>query len=339
MFNKIFIELQIANDLRVMKILDKFPLSEKVFIEDYQNIFGKVRKPYLAKRTNLDLFLANKKGQLVKEAPPAYGLEQDPHYYFVHSYNCIYECTYCYLQGYFDSPDIVLFLNHHEIIAEVEKIIIKSEHRQRPWFHAGEFSDSLALLHISGEYELLYKLFQKYTQANLELRTKSVNIKEILKYPPLENIYISFSISPANRVQDIDLKTPSLKIRLRAIVELAQKGYSIGLHFDPIIYDENVFTNYQELVNELTAVISPKQISYISLGVVRFTKDVYHQVEKNYPNSPLLSQEFVKSFDNKIRYPRPMRLYILKRIREILFASGFQPEQIYLCMEDVSSGD
>lgn len=334
MFNKIFIETDLADDPRVNSILAKFPQSEAVYIEDYQKVFGKVRKPYLAKRTNLDLFLAKKKGQLVKEAPPAYGLIQDPHFYFVHSYNCIYECTYCYLQGYFDSPDIVLFLNHQEIIQEIEKIINETKQAQRPWFHAGEFSDSLALLNLTKEYELLYQLFEKYPQANLELRTKSVNIKEILKFPPIKNIYTSFSLSPADRVREIDLKTPSLKLRLTAIAELAKKGYSLGLHFDPIIYDDNVYVKYQELINELLTVIEPKQVSYISLGVVRFTKDVYHQVEKNYPDSQLLSQEFIKSFDNKIRYPRPMRLHILKTIRQILLDSGFQSDQVYLCMED-----
>lgn len=338
MFNKIFIENEIAQDPRVEKILNRFPQSEKVFIDDYQHVFGKVRKPYLLKRTHLDLFLANKKGQLVKEAPPAYGLIRDPHYYFVHSYNCIYECTYCYLQGYFDSPDIVLFLNHQEILNEIEKVINQTPKNINPWFHAGEFSDSLALLHISGEYEMLYQLFKKYPQTNLELRTKSVNIKEIVKYPPLKNIYTSFSLSPEDRVREIDLKTPSLKLRLKAISELANQGYSLGLHFDPIIYDENIFLKYRDLVNELLTYIQASQISYISLGVVRFTKDVYHQVEKNYPDSSLLSQEFIKSFDNKIRYPRPMRLYILKTIRQILVDAGFSLDQVYLCMEDTYEG-
>lgn len=338
MFNKIFVEKQIEHLTRVKEILDRFPQSEVLYIDDYQDVFGKVRKPYLAKRTNLDLFLATKKGQLVKEAPPAYGLIKDPHYYFVHSYNCIYECTYCYLQGYFDSPDIVLFLNHQEIISEIENVIRRSDRHLNPWFHAGEFSDSLALMSLTQEFFQLYELFKNYPQANLELRTKSINIKEIMKYPPLENIYTSFSLSPEGRVKTIDLKTPSLSHRLQAITKLVANGYKVGLHFDPIIYDENIFDNYKKMIEELLNTIQPEQMSYISLGVVRFTKDVYQQVQKNYPDSDLLAQEFVKSFDNKIRYPRPMRMHILKTIEKILFAHGFTPEQVYLCMEDTSQG-
>ena len=115
MFEKIFIEEHLENHPKVLEIKNRFKNSELKFIKKVEDVFGRVKKPYLQKRTNLNLFIGEKKGQLVKPAPPAYGLSGEPHYYFVHAYNCIYECNYCYLQGYFQSPDIVIFLNHHEI--------------------------------------------------------------------------------------------------------------------------------------------------------------------------------------------------------------------------------
>ena len=42
----------------------------------------------------------------------------------------------------------------------------------------------------------------------------------------------------------------------------------------------------------------------------------------------------VKSFDNKIRYNRPTRMFILNNVRDILFDAGFRSDQVYLCMED-----
>lgn len=337
MFEIIYIENHINQHPRVLEILKKFPQSEIKIIDKVEDVFGRVKKPYLQKRTNLNLFLGEKKGQLVKLAPPAYGLDGEPHYYFVHAYNCIYECNYCYLQGYFHSPDIVLYINHEEIAAEIKRVATEfhtSNKDSKVWFHAGEYSDSLALTHLSGELSHYFKLFKELPNANLELRTKSVNTRELLKETPLENVITSFSLSPAHRSKLNDLKTPPLKNRLAAIAELYSKNFPIGIHFDPIIYDDQFLESYTELCDQLLSNIDAESIRYISLGVVRFTKDVYHQVQKNYPDSDLLAQEFVKSFDNKIRYSRPMRQWMLAKIKQLLVERGVDAEKIYLCMEE-----
>lgn len=337
MFEKIFVEEHLENHPKVLEIKTRFPNSEIKFIKKVEDVFGRVKKPYLQKRTNLNLFLGEKKGQLVKVAPPAYGLSGEPHYYFVHAYNCIYECNYCYLQGYFQSPDIVLFLNHDEIGSEI--IRIAKEHDvnhpgEKIWFHAGEYSDSLALTHLTGELPHYFNLFKNLPNAYLELRTKSVNIKELVKLTPCKNIIISFSLAPEHRARMNDLKTPGLKARLQAIRELHELGFPIGIHFDPIIYDDKVIESYTELVDQLALALPPEAIEYISIGVVRFTKNVYHQVLKNYPDSDYLADDFVKSFDNKIRYNRPTRLWLLGKVKNILVQAGVPVEKIYECMED-----
>lgn len=333
MFEVIYLENSLNNHPKAIEILSKYPNSEIKRVEKIEDVFGRVKKPYLQKRTNLNLFLGQKKGQLVREAPPAYGLSGEPHYYFVHAYNCIYECNYCYLQGYFHSPDIVLYLNHEEIATEIKRVA--AEHNGKTvWFHAGEYSDSLALTSLSGELQHYFKLFAELPQCKLELRTKSVNIKELVKEKALENIITSFSLSPAHRIKSNDLKTPPLKSRLEAISTLDRLGFPIAIHFDPIIYDDSFVESYESLADLLLEHISPDKIRYISLGVVRFTKEVYQKIQKNYPDSDLLAQDFVRSFDNKIRYSRPMRLWMLDKVKSLLVNRGIPAERIYLCMED-----
>jgi len=220
-FEKIFLEEHLREHPRAKHIISRFPNAEVKFLNKIEDVFGRVKKPYLQKRTNLNLFLGEKKGQLIKATPPAYGLTGDLHYYFIHAYNCIYECNYCYLQGYFQSPDIVLFLNHDEILAEIKKIsddFSISHPGRQIWFHAGEYSDSLALSHLTGELPDYFELFRNLPNARLELRTKSVNIKEILKEKPVSNIVTSFSLSPEHRIKSNDLKTPPLKARLAYFV-------------------------------------------------------------------------------------------------------------------------
>ena len=330
MFNKVFIEKDIQDHILTKTIISKIKYKEQYLIDSYADIWGRARKPYLEKRDNLNLFIATKKGQKIKEAPPAYGHGDEKHYYFIHSYNCIYECEYCYLQGHFTSPDLVFFVNHDEIIREMADIVKNDPH---VWFHAGEFSDSLALSHITGELPLYFEFFKKYPNAKLELRTKSLNIKELEKLKALPNIIVSFTMSSHHAGKIFDYKCPSVKHRIIAIKKLVENGYQIGLHFDPIIYHEDFEEGYLEVINELGNILPNNQLQYISLGVVRFTKDIYHDVKNNYPESKILKQDFTKSFDGKMRYNAPMRMWMMQKVKQMLI-NHYDIDKIYFCMEE-----
>lgn len=330
MFDQIFVEQDISQHPRAKAILEYFAKSDPILIESIDDYFGKTKKPYLQKRTNLNIYIGSKKGQLVKSAPDAYGISHEPHFYFIHAYNCIYECSYCYLQGYFNSPDLVFFINHEDIQKEIFEIAQKNPNS---WFHAGEFSDSLALSHVTGEWEGYFNLFSKLPNNKLELRTKSNNIKSILKLKPLPNIYISYSLSPSEASKSHDLKTPSLKLRLQSMQQLAQQGHLLGIHLDPMIYSSQFATQYQELIEELFQFVSPAQIHYISLGTVRFTKDVYRATQQNYPTSSIHHQKFYPTFDQKLRYPKPLRFWMMGYVQELLLKHNLAKDRIYWCME------
>lgn len=330
MFSKIFIEESVKDLEYTKRILKFFPKIETKQIQKIEDIWGRVKKPYLQKRKTLNLFIGKKEGALVKEAPNAYGIGKEKHFYFIHAYNCIYECQYCYLQGYFNTPDIVLFVNHNDIINDMQKIV---DIHPDSWFHAGEYSDSLALSHLTNEWDEYWEFFKKNPLAKLELRTKAVNLKSIIDLEPLKNVYISFTLAGHKEGKIYDLRCPSIKARIKAIEKLVKKGFKIGIHFDPIVHSEDIIESYENLVNELASVLPDDQLGYLSIGVVRFTKDVYKEVEKNYPGSPILTQNFIKSFDNKVRYSHPMRMWILNKVKDICIKNNYSEQKIYLCME------
>lgn len=332
MWNEVYVEEGISSHPRVVSILQKLKKAPLI-IPRYDDLWGRSKKPYLQKRDTLNLFLARKEGQLLKLAPDAYGSAGDPHYYFIHAYNCIYECQYCYLQGYFNTPDIVLFINHEEIIQEMQNLVDASPDK-KIWFHAGEFSDSLALTHLTGELNLYHEFCEKNPTAIIELRTKSVNTKELEKLSPLPNFIVSFSLSPKDMARRVDLKTPSAESRLKAMTLLREKGYKLGAHFDPIIYEDHFKESYEEFLRTMNELDLTKRLEYLSLGVVRFTKDVYREVERNYPDSVLHTGPMVKSFDGKVRYHRPMRMWMMNSIKDLALRFGVQDEAIYLCMEE-----
>ena len=332
MFNKVFIEEDIAHHPQTQKILSRLKMKSTHTIHRYDHIWGRVKKPYLQKRDECNIFIAKKRGQLVKQAPDAYGQQGGDHYYFIHAFNCIYECEYCYLQGYFHTPDIVFFINHEDILAEMKPIIENSD--SPPWFHSGEFSDSLALSHLTQELELYFDFFHHHSQAMLELRTKSVNLAALQALNPTPNIIVSYSLSPHRQIKEMDRKTPSLKARLKAIAILVERGYYVGIHFDPIVDSPDLGEEYRELIKELCRVLPTERLSYLSLGVVRFTSSVYRQMEKNYPHSQILRQELIKGLDGKVRYSHPHRNKIFSQVKSLCLDQGIPEEKIYLCMEN-----
>ena len=335
MFSKIFVEKGVFSHPRVEHIVNFFQ-QKPVMIDKVEKIFGRVKKPYLDKRSDLNLFIGEKKGQLLKLAPPSYGMSQQEnteHFYFIHAYNCIYECEYCYLQGYFSSPDLVFFINHEEILLEMERKITQYPDKKLV-FHGGEFSDSLAFSHITNELPVYWDFFKKHPQAVLELRSKSNNLKAILALESLPNVVISFSLSPENAIKRYEHKTPSLKSRLLAMKKLHEKGFSLAVHFDPIFYHSEVKSEYRDLIKELKISLGDLNfLRYLSLGVVRFPKNIFKQVKMNYPASAWLNEDFKFSQGDKVKYVKPQRKWLLNSVFKELIQSELAPQKIYFCME------
>jgi spore photoproduct lyase len=161
-----------------------------------------------------------------------------------------------------------------------------------------------------------------------------VNTKEIVKLEALPNFIVSFSLSPTPMAKRVDLKTPSTLARLKTMEELKNLNFPVAAHFDPIIYEDKLKESYDELLKSLEEKDLTQRLEYLSLGVVRFTKDVYREAEKNYPDSVIHSGPMVKSFDGKVRYHRPMRMWMMNAIKDLAISRGVKEERIYLCMED-----
>ena len=331
--NTLYLEAAAEAHEATQRILEKLEPQTIERIGDYQDIFSRRKVPYLAKRGERNIILAVKRGALVREAPPAYGYgSSDLHYYYIHAYNCVYECEYCYLQGYFSSPDLVFFVNHDEILEEMQRLV-QAHGNQTIWFHAGEFSDSLALSHITGELPQYWNFFRANARARLELRTKSNNLTALRQLEPLQNVTVSFSLSVASQAEQYDREAPSIDARLAAMQRLRDLGFRLAIHFDPIIWQETFAGEFDTLCARIAAEIGFATIDYISVGAVRFAKDVFREAKTNYPQSGMFARNFIQGTDQKMRYIRPLRLALLEKARDILKKHGCPEEIIYFCME------
>jgi spore photoproduct lyase len=94
-----------------------------------------------------------------------------------------------------------------------------------------------------------------------------------------------------------------------------------------------VLKQYEELIEELHKLGLLADLEYISLGVVRFTKDSYKKVSEHYPNSLIHQGIFKKEGKDKVKYPSELRVKILSSIEKQLIARGLKKERVYWCME------
>ncbi|HEO63782.1 MAG TPA: hypothetical protein ENN78_00755 [Candidatus Omnitrophica bacterium] len=243
-------------------------------------------------------------------------------------FGCVYECTYCYLQQYSNSPGVLISANLDRFFDAFKKY-------KRPGMRlgTGEFADSLALDYLTQRSPELIDFFNNFEDVTFEFKTKSASINNLLKAKHRGNIVISWSLNPQSIIDKNEFYSASLKQRLDAASKCVEAGYRAGFHFDPIIYSGDWEKEYKKVVDRLFSKVSWKDIAWISLGTLRFAPQLKVVIERRFPNNNILDGELYLGFDAKMRYPEPLRFNIYKKMLEYICTHS-KDICVYLCMED-----
>lgn len=257
--------------------------AEVIAIDRYGEIFNRHGSHFRLQKKQTALILAEKKGKRIYDIPPAYTIGAKHNYYFSHLLNCPYDCRYCFLQGMYRSAHHVLFLNYEDFMEEIETKITE----EKTTFFSGYDGDSLALESYSEFLEAFLPFFAKHPTAELELRTKSANIQKLLQRNPIPNVVIAYTLNPEAIAHAYETKAPSLKQRLKAIAKLQEKGWQIGLRFDPLIYTEGYQSHYAPFFKEVLDLV--KRPHSITLGAFRLPPPLFKAMERVKPKEKLLA--------------------------------------------------
>jgi spore photoproduct lyase len=246
-------------------------------------------------------------------------------------YNCNYDCTYCYLQSYVNAPYLTVYANIEQLFDELGTFL-RTQPQQLVRIGSGEFSDSLSLDPLTGLSRLLVPFLRQFPNVLFEFKTKSDLVDDLLDLDPAGKVMVSWSINPEPVVQREEHKTASLAARLRAAQRCRAAGYKIGLHFDPLLYYPGWEADYEPFVAQVFNTIPPGEVSYMSMGSLRFPPALKDVVRQRFPKSRLMYAELVPGADGKMRYFKPLRtaMYtkMLSWIRRYTADTG-----LYLCME------
>jgi len=316
MIETIYIEQNIRQHHRVLDILARFPNARNIICERYGEVFNPKTQNFRLQKQKPALILAEKYHGFVLEAPKGYGIGADKNYYFSHILNCLYDCRYCFLQGMYQSANYVLFVNYEGFQDEIRRICERSP-TEDVHFFSGYDCDSLALEPVTGFVAGFLPFFDSLPNAWLELRTKSTQVRNLLNQKPQTRCIVAFSLSPSEIANKIEAKAPPLERRVAAIQKLQQKGWQIGLRFDPLIYQQGYQKLYQQLFEQVFATIELRQLHSVSLGAFRLPEAYYKKIHKLYPDEKLFASP-LESHNGMVSY-RP----------------GLEQEMIGFCKEQL----
>jgi len=327
MIQTIYIEKEIIDHPRVEQILTRFKHAETIVCEHYGEIFNRKAQNFRFQKKNPALILAKKHKGYVLPSPDAYSIGGDKNYYFSHMMNCIYDCRYCFLQGMYRSANYVLFVNFEDTHNEIRRIA--NEHANKSChFFSGYDCDSLALEPVTQFVENTLPLFDELTNAWIELRTKSTQVRSLLDRPVVNNCVVAFSLSPDNIVKNLEDKTPSLQKRIEAMKKLQDKGWALGFRFDPLIYSNDFKQSYSEMFQQVFDVISSDSVHSVSLGNFRMPEKFFKNMVKLYPDEkmfagPLLEKEGMTSYPDHLEHE--MMSFCEQKILEFIPAEKYFP--------------
>lgn len=254
--------------------------------------------------------------------------------YFTVSFssNCHFECSYCILQDYLqNNPMITIFANMEEIFQAIQKQI--NSHPQTFFrLGTGELADSLALDSVTHLTKELIPFVAKQKNLLLELKTKSNCVENLLDLDHQKKTVVSWSLNPQTYGEQEELKTASIKERLEAARWIADKGYPIGFHFDPLLALPNWKEEYKKLIDTLRTQFDSDEIAWISLGSLRFTSGLKDIVINRFPKSKIMFGEIFPSQDGKLRYFKDIREELYGYVKNLV-DEAFPDVPNYLCME------
>jgi spore photoproduct lyase len=328
---EVWVDRNVENNPLTLNILKNLPDVRIRHTDDpRQPVNETCGSPTPISKGKQTLLITQNKGEFLKRCPGTKNYTCCGYYFLNTIANCDLDCSYCILQSYFRSdPVIKIFVNFSSMFTELDQKLSTGSFFR---IGTGELTDSLSLDHITGFSKQLVRYFGKKRNAVLELKTKTDKISNLLDIDEPENTIISWSLNPPRVVQEEEIGAVPLQQRIDAAKACISNGYLVGFHFDPLIRYPEWEEDYREVVKLLFHNIEPRKIVWISLGSLRFMPQLKPIIEKRFPETAIIYDEFVPGLDNKLRYFKPLRVEMYQKMLSWIREFS-QDVVVYFCME------
>ena len=330
-FSHIYIESGAKDFDLSQKCIKNFPKAKVIEISDYKSFFNRSGQDFQTQKQSMKLILAIKKPPYIYKGTD---ILQDGgyknFYYNTPMLNCLYNCSYCFLQGMYPSANIVVFVNQIDMQDAVKSEIVKREYKDQPLMLSISYNtDLLAFENILPITSDWIQFAKKKSNLNLEIRTKSALYHSIKDIKPSDQILLAWTLSPDIIVKKYELNTPPLSKRISAIKSALGDGWKVRLCFDPILYYDGWEEDYLELFNEVKSSLVLDQVSDITVGVFRMGNDYFNRIRKSKPTSGLFYENY-NNCDGKKTIDSEKQREINKFVSKFFF-DHYDKKRIYFC--------
>lgn len=324
-FSHIYVERQVWQLPMTQRILQRFPKASVILIDHYKDVFNRSRQNLAFQKSAPDLILAANKGtKFYPGAPVCQSFNEEHFMYTSCIMNCLYDCDYCYLQGMYPSKNIVVFVNLEEYFEELEALLLK-----HPVYLSCSYESDLTAFNGIFPHAEAFCLFAKdHPGLRLELRTKSAAKPFLQKLPSAKNIVVAFTLSPQELISKYEHYAPSLSARLATAKEAAKRGFSLRLCFDPLLDVPEGPALYEGFLDRVFEVLTPEEITDISIGIFRLSKDYLKQLKKANPSCALSHYPYEQT-RGVCHYNKERTDALLLAVRSTLLRHGIREEQIF----------
>ena len=329
---KILIQRESLQDEVTLEILKLLPGVDRTTV-DASDIRqpGRDAEGLIPRGERTTLMLIRYPGNFLKSCQGS-GADMCCNYYTLNCvWNCHLECTYCVLQSYLSGSALVVCTNFSDLEREVRDTLAQSPDRTFR-VGTGELGDSLALDPLTGFSRRLVSLFAHLSNGYLELKTKSDCVSNLEGLDHRGHTIVSWSMNSEPVCRDEESRASTLEERLAAAAKCREWGYRLGFHFDPMVYYEGWEAGYRESVRSIFRAVDPESVAWISLGALRFPPHLIGEVKRRFPESTIPYGEFVPGHHGKLRYFRPIREEMYRKMISWIREEAPQVA-VYLCME------
>ncbi len=331
-FESIYIHPESMDSKVAINLRSLFPKKIKDF-DSRKKIRAQTLSPEDFDQSKKEILVMPYKGKFFKQCPGGNQNSACCNYFVLNlGSQCHFNCSYCYLQSFLNSPFMVIYSNIDEARFELSKVA-KSMKDHRIRVGTGETIDSLGLDPLTNYTSELVKALKDNSNIQLELKTKSNFVDHLLDMNHYNQVTVSWSVNPEEVVESEEHETATLDQRLEAARKVLDKNFSVAFHIDPVIWHPDWEKNYKRLVKRICSSFKPNEVPYVSLGALRFQTEQAQIMKERFSRTSFVnSGEMFVSKDKKLRYDSRLRSKMFKTIIDE-FKSYSRSWRVFLCME------
>lgn len=219
------------------------------------------------------------------------------------SSGCSAMCLYCYLVcNYNKCSYLRLFVNRQQMMDKMIKTADKSE--KSLTFEIGSNSDLVLENTITSNLEWTIEKFSKNDKGFITFPTKFDMVEPLLKLNHGGKCIVRMSVNPQEVIAKTEFGTSPLEGRIKAINDMCDAGYKVGLLIAPVVMVDNWKDKYAKMLDTLKERLSEKVKKEMFIEIIFMTYSFVHRAINNeaFPNAVELYDKSIMTGRGRGKY-------------------------------------